>query len=98
MSRETLYQSVAMVDRVLEACSIPVPCVQLLAVTCLLIATKLEEQQPVKVRSSGDLYLQRREEGIHYMHHKKPLNTQETRMRHGNTALDCIVYILWHTK
>ncbi|XP_063841107.1 G2/mitotic-specific cyclin-B2-like [Scylla paramamosain] len=48
MSRETLYQAVAMVDRVLEECCIPVQRVQLLAVTCLLIASKLEEQQPVQ--------------------------------------------------
>ncbi|XP_050725857.1 uncharacterized protein LOC127003364 isoform X2 [Eriocheir sinensis] len=48
VSCETLYQSVVLMDRVLEACSIPVPCVQLLAVTCLLIASKLEEQQPVE--------------------------------------------------
>ncbi|MPC44448.1 Cyclin-A2 [Portunus trituberculatus] len=48
MSRETLYQAVAMVDRVLEECCIPVQRVQLLAVTCLLIASKIEEQQPVQ--------------------------------------------------
>lgn len=60
MACETLYQSVAMMDRVLEACSIPVPCVQLLAVTCLLVASKLEEQQPVEVRPCGDRCSQRR--------------------------------------
>lgn len=49
VSQETLYQAVAMVDRVLEKCCIPVHRVQLLAVTCLLIASKLEEQQPVEV-------------------------------------------------
>ena len=53
MSRETLYQAVAMVDRVLEECCIPVQRVQLLAVTCLLIASKIEEQQPVQVRLLG---------------------------------------------
>lgn len=39
-----------MMDRVLETCSIPVACVQLLAVTCVLVASKLEVQQPVQVR------------------------------------------------
>lgn len=60
VSQETLYQTVAMVDRVLEECCIPVHRVQLLAVTCLLIASKLEEQQPVEVRRSGDSCSQRR--------------------------------------
>nr|XP_053652128.1 G2/mitotic-specific cyclin-B3-like isoform X2 [Cherax quadricarinatus] len=48
VSQETLYQSVALVDRVLEVRCVPVPRVQLLAITALLIVSKLEEKEPIE--------------------------------------------------
>ncbi|XP_045623465.2 uncharacterized protein [Procambarus clarkii] len=48
LSQETLYQSVALVDRILQVRSVPVHRVQLLAITALLIVTKLEEKHPVE--------------------------------------------------
>ncbi|KAG7175535.1 Charged multivesicular body protein 6-like [Homarus americanus] len=48
VAQETLYQCVALVDRVLEVRCVPVHRVQLLAITCLLIVSKLEEKKPLE--------------------------------------------------
>lgn len=48
LSSETLYQSISLVDRVLEIRCVPVHRVQLLAITSLLIVSKLEEKRPTE--------------------------------------------------
>lgn len=47
--QETLYQAVALVDRVLQVWIIPVEKVQLLGLVAFLIASKLEEEKPAVV-------------------------------------------------
>ncbi|XP_068218650.1 G2/mitotic-specific cyclin-B-like isoform X1 [Palaemon carinicauda] len=48
LSQETLYQSIHLIDRVLEVYDMPVDKIQLLAITAFFIISKLEENEPVE--------------------------------------------------